>query len=119
LTHTLNTWAEAQESAFRVSAKGGADKQTGIAMVTVSLTKTETEFKTRPIPRDFARLLNEFHRVFAQDHGTLLYHRDIFLFQGRQIHIIRPNILLNWTRTAALNDAVRIYSDIYRSREAR
>jgi hypothetical protein len=56
--------------------------------------------------------LKSFHSHDSIKKGALLYERDILFFQGQQIHIVRPNVLLNWTRTAALNDAARIYGDI-------
>ncbi|MDX2511990.1 MAG: hypothetical protein QNK25_08090, partial [Desulfobacterales bacterium] len=112
LTKTLNTWAEAESSSLRVHAEGGSDEQTGLTMVIVSLSNTGRPFQQKPISRNLAGKLKNFHRLAQMDHGTLIYQRDILLFQGRQIHIVRPNILLNWTRTAALNDAARIYGEI-------
>ncbi|MBW2583547.1 MAG: hypothetical protein JRE36_08220, partial [Deltaproteobacteria bacterium] len=112
LTKTLNTWAEAESSSLRVHAEGGSDEQTGLTMVTVSLSSTDRPFQQKPISRNLAKKLKNFHRLAQIDHGTLIYQRDILLFQDRQIHIVRPNILLNWTRTAALNDAARIYGEI-------
>lgn len=87
-------------------------------MMTVSLTNTESEFQYKKISQKLAENLNKFHQHASKKNGTLLYQRDILLFQGKQIHIIRPNILLNWTRTAALNDAARIYGEIVQSHEA-
>ena len=115
LTNTLNHWAKAEDSCYRVYAEGGTDKQTGLAMVTVSLADAESEFQQKEILQKLAESLNKFYQHASQKHVTLLYQRDILLFQGKQIHIIRPNILLNWTRTAALNDAARIYGEIVQS----
>ena len=117
LTNTLNTWAEAEGSSYRVHAEGGTDEQTGLAMITVKLASTEAEFQQKPISRNLAKKLKSFHSHASKEQGTLLYERDILFFQGRQIHIVRPNILLNWTRTAALNDAARIYGDIALAQE--
>jgi hypothetical protein len=117
LIKTLNTWAEAEGSSYRVHAEGGTDEQTGLAMITVKLASTEAEFKQKHISRNLAKKLKSFHRHASIEQGTLLYQRDILFFQGRQIHIVRPNILSNWTRTAALNDAARIYGDIALAQE--
>ena len=117
LINTLNTWAQAEGSSYRVNAEGGTDEQTGLAMVTVKLASIEAVFQQKPISRNLAKNLQDFHSHAAKEQGTLLYERDIFFFHGRQIHIVRPNILLNWTRTAALNDAARIYGDIVRAQE--
>ena len=112
LTHTLNTWAEIEGSSHRVRAEGAADEQTGLAMVTVNLSESEAEFQSKPLPRDLAEKLKRFHHHASKEQGNLLYQRDILLFQGRKIYIVRPNLLLNWTRTAALNDAARIYGEV-------
>ena len=113
----MNTWAEAEGSSYRVRAEGGTDEQTGLAMITVKLASTEAEFQRKPISRDLAKKLKSYYRHISKEQGTLLYERDILFFRGQQIHIVRPNILLNWTRTAALNDAARIYGDIALAQE--
>ncbi|MDP2786217.1 MAG: N-6 DNA methylase [Sulfurimicrobium sp.] len=112
LTETLNKWAEVEGSAHRLIAKGGMDDQTGLAMVTLNISRSEETYQKKAITANLAKILKEFYGNVAQRRGTLLYERDILLFQGDQIHIIRPDILLNWTRTAALNDAARIYGEI-------
>jgi hypothetical protein len=112
LTNTLNTWAEAEGSSYRVNAEGDTDEQTGLAMITVKLASSEAEYREKPISHDLAKKLKSFHEHASKEQGTFLYRRDILFFQGRQIYIVRPNILLNWTRTAALNDAAKIYGDI-------
>ncbi len=54
----------------------------------------------------------------ARTRGTLTYARDIVWFHDTNIHIIRPEALANWTRTAAPNDAVRIYGETAEARRA-
>jgi hypothetical protein len=112
ITETLNKWAQSEGSAYRVFAEGGTDDQTGLAMVTLNSSRSEETYQQKAISENLAKVLKEFYENAAQRRGTLLYERDILLFQGDQIHIIRPDILLNWTRTAALNDAGRIYGEI-------
>jgi hypothetical protein len=117
LTTTLNLWAQTEGSSHRVRAEGGTDAQTGLAMVTIRLARAEAAYQQKSLSRDLIKILKEFHSHASKRHGTLLYERDIFLFQGEQIRIVRPNILLNWTRTAALNDAARIYGEIALAKE--
>ncbi len=112
LTETLNHWAEGEGGARRVSAEGGTDSDTGLAMVTIYLSKRVTPYRNRIISSELAGVLSEFQKHTATNRGTLKYERDVLFFQGDVIHIIRPNILINWTRTAALNDAARIYGEI-------
>ena len=117
LTGTLNSWAETDGSQYRVKAKGGVDENTGLAMVTVDLAENESGYEQKIISQELAEHANKLQKVASNEQGTLLYQRDILVFQGKQIHIIRPNILMNWTRTAALNDAARIYGEIVQSHE--
>lgn len=112
LTTTLNAWAKAEGSRLRVCAEGGMNLETGLAMVTVRLSSEEKSFIQKAVAEDLLKALEAYSKNIAIKHGTLEYERDILLFQSEAIHIIRPNILLNWTRTAALNDAARIYGEI-------
>ncbi|MFZ3136855.1 MAG: N-6 DNA methylase [Thermodesulfovibrionales bacterium] len=112
LTSTLNKWAQAESSKYRVSAEGATDDKTGLAMITISISHSESGYKQTTFSQHLATVLKQFYRRAAKKQGTLLYERDIFFFRGNRIYIARPNTLLNWTRTAALNDAARIYGEI-------
>ena len=112
LATTLNTWAEAEGANLRVCAEGGKDSDTGLAMVTVHLSQKAAPYIEKSIARDLSKALEAYNESIVIRRGLLKYERDIFLFQGEKIYIVRPNILLNWTRTAALNDAARIYGEI-------
>lgn len=112
LTRTLNTWAKTEGSSHRVFAEGGTDSETGLAMVTVHLSKKEAAYRDKAISKDLSKALKAYNQIISNRHGILMYERDLLFFQGETIYIVRPNILLNWTRTTALNDAARIYGDI-------
>lgn len=112
LAHTLNSWAETEGSALRVRAEGGTDNHTGLAMVTLELVSDEAAFRKKSLSRRMAEILEKLRAGTANGRQTLGYERDLFVFHEKQVHIVRPNILLNWTRTAAINDAARIYGDI-------
>ncbi len=112
LTATLNKWAQAEGSTYRVSSEGGTDEQTGLGMLTINLTNSEAAYQQKDISRRLADVLKLSYKHSARKQGALVYERDIMFFQNDHIHIVRPDILLNWTRTAALNDAARIYGEI-------
>ncbi|MGC8495270.1 MAG: N-6 DNA methylase [Syntrophobacteraceae bacterium] len=112
LTHTLNTWAEEEGSGFRVSAEGGTDSQTGLAMVSLKLTSAERDYVEKSLNLHLVEMLARVQRSNCLNNGAIGYERDLLIFHEKQVHIVRPNILLNWTRTAAINDASRIYGDI-------
>ncbi len=119
LTQTLNEWASEAGSHHRVSATGGCDGDTGLAMVTLRLTKAEASFRQTDVSSEIWQALEKYRRQAArQERGALAGERDILLFHGDEIWIVRPGILANWTRTAALNDAARIYGEIAAARKA-
>jgi len=112
LTKTLNTWAEMEGSEYCVCAEGGTDDKTGLAMLTLRLSRAEAAYRQKSLHRDLMNALKVFHLNASKKEGSMVYQRDILFFQKNRLHIIRPNILLNWTRTSALNDAARIYGEI-------
>jgi hypothetical protein len=112
LTKTLNKWAETENSDLRVYAVGGTDPEMGIAMVTVMLGQREKPFQGKALSNDLSAVLAAYQNSISAKLGTVEYDRDIFFFQEKRLHIIRPNVLINWTRTAALNDAAGIYGEI-------
>lgn len=112
LTKTLNLWAQVEDSDYHVRTEGAIDEKTGLAMVTVCLSDTVSAYREVTLPENLADILKSLHRQASRTSGSLIYERDIFRFEKDQIHIVRPTILLNWTRTAALNDAARIYGEI-------
>ncbi len=112
LTMTLNSWAEKEGSNYRVRAEGGMDTETGLAMVTVLLSSEESAFQKKSYSGSLSKVIENLFKHASKIEGKLSFERDVFLFQGDKIHIVRPNILFNWTRTAALNDAAKIYDEI-------
>ncbi|MFA6412085.1 MAG: N-6 DNA methylase [Syntrophales bacterium] len=112
LTATLNKWAHAEGSSSRVRAEGMTDSDTGLAMIKLILTQAESAYREIALSRPMAIVLKDLFDASSRKDRTLLNVRDIFLFHGKKIFIVRADILLNWTRTAALNDAARIFGDI-------
>ena len=112
LTSTLNSWAESEKSEYRVRAEGWQDEYTGLAMVSLIMDHSIGNYQEVIPPNGITGILVEFYKHSQTRIGLMVYQRDIIWFQGDRIRIIRPNILLNWTQTAALNDAAKIYGDI-------
>jgi hypothetical protein len=112
LTTTINTWAEAEGENLHVFAEGGTDDDTGFAMVRICLLQKPASYNKKAIAKDLFTVLRAYEKRVTNRCGALKYERDIILFQGEKIYIVRPDILLNWTRTSALNDAARIYGEI-------
>jgi len=116
LAETLNGWAAERNSDFRVSPAAGVDTTSGMAMVTLSMGASVTPFTHHDLNGKLAQWLKRGLEAFARETNTLRSEREIFWFEGSQLHIIRPLTLIHWTRTAALNDADTIYGEIVQAR---
>jgi len=112
LADTLNEWAAERGSNFRVSPAIGADPLSGMAMVTLSVGSDVTPLVKHDLDGKLAHWLKRGFDAFARETKTLRSERELFWFEGKQLHIIRPLTLIHWTRTAALNDAGTIYGEI-------
>nr|VFK37783.1 MAG: Methyltransferase domain-containing protein [Candidatus Kentron sp. SD]VFK42454.1 MAG: Methyltransferase domain-containing protein [Candidatus Kentron sp. SD] len=115
LAGTLNSWVRDGNSPYRVRAEVGVEEKMGLAMATLHLVEGEPETLCREkssISASLAEALKSYRETLSKEAGTLLYERDIFFFQEDCIHIVRPNLLIHWTRTMALNDAAQIYGEI-------
>nr|VFK21669.1 MAG: Methyltransferase domain-containing protein [Candidatus Kentron sp. LFY] len=114
LAGTLNSWVRDGSSRYRVRAEVGADKESGLAMASLHLVEGDPSklCQEKSISAALAEALKSYRETVSREAGTLLYKRDIFFFQGDCIHIVRSNLLINWTRTMALNDAAQIYGEI-------
>lgn len=116
LADTLNTWAGERGSNFRVSPMIGADQLSGMALVTLVLGDTIEALRQHDLKDGLMPWLKRGFNSFASETKTLRTERELFWFEGKQLHIIRPISLINWTRTAALNDADTIYGEIAQAR---
>lgn len=112
LSSTLNRWAISEGSQHLVKADAASDNQTGLAVVAVRLEEDRSAAGAAALSKQLTEILADAYMHSSKKDGMLFYRRDLFLFQSDQILIVRPNILLNWTRTAALNDAAKIYGEI-------
>jgi hypothetical protein len=57
---------------------------------------------------DLIALLNRFAESLPHAKRNFVYYRNLKIFDGNQIHIIKPLLLRSWTKTSALNDADEI-----------
>lgn len=102
LTETLNAWAKEQQSGLRVTAEGGIDDESGLAMVRLDYAKKTAGFKWTRFDSGIWKGLFD---AFAKQQAATRIERQIIGFLGNSFYVVRPVTLANWTRTAALNDA--------------
>lgn len=123
LCRALNRWArEAQpagrEPPFFFTAETSRLDVVGQVLVTLSKGSVETE----PLECEMvdAGLVEAVGRLAALDlrrHGPFDYLYGTVVVDKSYIRILKPDLLGEWTRTAALNDAAEIYQAIVTSSE--
>jgi hypothetical protein len=113
LTGTLKDWAS---GTLCVSASGGVDSDVGLALVELRQTETMEKFRTRCVSKELAKAVHRLQKASTDESNGVAYIRDACLFDGPRIYIVKPAILGQWTRTAALNDAADLYACIGEAR---
>jgi hypothetical protein len=109
LTETLNSWAS---GSLRVRAHGGVDSELGVGLVELSQALTPQHFVTRNISKVLATAFNWLQAANIEQWGHFQFLRSGLVFDGDRIYLVKPALLGQWTRTAALNDAVEISARI-------
>ncbi len=117
LQNTLNAWAKNAKAKVRASVSGGVHEATDMACVTISLGEKAVPFEPRILTDDTIRKLLVLAATASTTVGRLDYLRGLILFDGPTIHLFKPVALVNWTRTAALNDAAEIHAHIAQARQ--
>jgi Eco57I restriction-modification methylase len=113
LTETLNDWASGK---LRVSASGGVDDESGLALLELAQTRTARPFKTHSISAGLTDALQRLQEASTERSGRLAYLRGAWFFDGSHIRIVKPALQGQWTPTAAINDATNLYAHIAEAR---
>jgi len=116
LTATLNSWAT---GTLRVSASGGVDGDVGLGLIELNQGKSPSSFRTRDVSGKLVKALHALEEASTERHGSLAYLRRPWVFDGTRIYILKPSLMGQWTRTAALNDAAALYAHVADARRRR
>jgi len=114
LVTALNGWTT---GSVRVSAAGGVDSELGIGLVELSQTRIAKEFQIRNPSKPLAIALRRLQATSAEDRGHLEFARSGLIFDGTRIYLVKPALRGEWTRTEALNDAVKLSAHIAGARQ--
>ena len=109
LVTALNGWTT---GSLRVCAAGGVDAELGIGLVELSQTRVAREFQIRNPSKPLAVALQRLQAISAEDKGRLEFARGGLIFDGTRIYLVKPALRGEWTRTEALNDAVKLSAHI-------
>jgi SAM-dependent methyltransferase len=113
LVNTLNGWAT---GGIRVCAAGSVDTELGVGLVELSQTRSVKEFCIRDLSRPLAAALQRLQEVNVERAGHIEFSRSRLIFDGLRIYLVKPALRGEWTRTAALNDAVELSAHIAEAR---
>jgi hypothetical protein len=113
LVNTLNGWAT---GGIRVCAAGSVATELGVGLVELSQTHSVKEFCIRDLSRPLAAALERLQEVNIERAGHLEFSRSGLIFDGSRIYLVKPALGGEWTRTAALNDAVELSAHIAEAR---
>jgi hypothetical protein len=114
LVTALNGWTT---GSLRVCASGGVDSELGIGLVELSQTRILKEFQIRNPSKPLAIALQGLQAISVEDKGRLEFARSGLIFDGTRIYLVKPALRGEWTRTEALNDAVKLSANIAGARQ--
>lgn len=110
VTGMLNTWAS--RAGFWVSATVAYSRSAGQAILTLSRGASARPYKESGAASDLRDAMKRVAAALPQANRGFVRFRGLKVFDGNQIHILKPLTLRSWTRTAALNDADEIAAAI-------
>jgi len=120
LCSTLNNWIleawQPDRPPFYFCAESTKFKTLG--QVLISLCKTKNKRKNSEVDHKSIEMINAFKRISTasiSERGSLTYLRGIVFVENDKIHVLKPDMLGKWTRTAALNDAQDLFDLIITS----
>jgi hypothetical protein len=113
LAETLNGWAT---GSLRVRANGGIERELGLGLVELGQARTPQHFETRDISKLLANALSGLQEANIEQWGRFEFRRSGLVMEGTRIYLVKPALRGQWTRTAALNDAIEISAHIANAR---
>jgi hypothetical protein len=120
---TLNKWAQQATQAIRplfiFTADSTKFQKLGQVLVTIHKKQKESNIVDLENPsEEMGDALRRISEASIREKGCLSYLRGIIFSDRGKIHILKPDILGKWTRTAALNDAQRLFDLIITSQKS-
>lgn len=109
----LNSWAK--RSPFKVSGKTEYSHRLGTSVVTLWKSRNFEPFKENRTSDELQAVLENIQPALQENIGRFEYHRNLKVFSGNNLYILKPLARRNWTKTAAINDADEIAANILTS----
>ena len=113
LIECLNAWAKGSDR--RVTARIVRCADAGLAIVQLTRAPVAAAQSATPeveSPKELDRILERVRRILNHGGLNLRYRRNLKVFAGDDLYILKPQSKRYWCRTAALNDADEIAAAI-------
>ena len=112
LCRLLNTWSS--RSRYHVSGEIISSSKSGMGVIILHKDARQAS------PQDFERtssskldeVLERISRLLPQHEGSMAFYRNLKVFDGDKLYILKPLAFRFWSKTFALNDADEIAAAI-------
>jgi hypothetical protein len=109
----LNSWAK--RSPFKVSGKTEYSNKQGTSIVKLWKSRKSEHYKENQTSDELQAVLENIQHALSVNEGRFEYRRNLKVFNGNNLYILKPLARRNWTKTAAINDADEIAANILTS----
>ncbi len=113
LCSILNLWAK--RSPFKVSGKTEYSHSLGTSVVTLWKSQNFEPFKENQTSDELQGVLGNIQQALSGNEGRFEYRRNLKVFDGNNLYILKPLARRHWTKTAAINEADEIAAKILTS----
>lgn len=121
LCETLNKWSErdqpdGRKQPFFFRAEVIPFPAVGMILLTLHQAKDPGSPIESMANGQLASVVARLNKSSSYARGSFQYLRGVIFGDGNQIHILKPDMLGQWTQTAALNDADQVFHAIVQSK---
>jgi len=113
LCNILNSWAK--RSKFKVNGEIEYSSALEESIVTLWKSAKVERVKQSQTSDDLQAALKDVQQALPDHVGRFKYHRNLKVFDGDKLYILKPLTRRHWTKTAAINDADEIATAILSS----
>ncbi|MGE0529471.1 MAG: hypothetical protein AB7P49_20655 [Bdellovibrionales bacterium] len=121
LCKTLNDWSrmdqpDGRDSPFSIYAESSSLPMAGMVLVTLKKSPKEKPCSDILANSEIENAVVKISRASKKEKVGFEYLRGIIFGDGEKIHLLKPDLLGQWTRTCALNDADTVFQIIVQSK---
>ncbi|MBN2313080.1 MAG: N-6 DNA methylase [Sedimentisphaerales bacterium] len=113
LCGTLNMWAK--RSSFKVNGKIEFSDRLGTSVITLWKSRKIEQFKEERTSDHLQAVLGDVQQALPRRMRGFTYYRNLKVFDGNKLYLLKPLARRHWTKTAAINDADEIAAAILSS----